>query len=216
MQHGLLSDCIVLPGESLEGFQAVLASHFERFMPIDGVERAMIEDMAAAIWRVRRAWSIENTRMAEALDPDSTAGTPSRITAAFRELATSPDFALLHRYETRIHMMYQRAFHNLLLVRNAIPPPNLMDVPAIPNEPNPGEHPLSNSSLRSSPPLTDSASNSPSPAIPNEPSPTFEHPLSNSSPRPSPRLRDSASNSPSPKPRLPPSPPEAEDRDIGE
>ena len=132
MQHGLLSDCIVLPGESLEGFQAVLASHFERFTPVDGVERAMIEDMAAALWRVRRAWSIENTRMTEALDPDSTAGTPSRIAAAFRELATSPDFALLHRYETRIHMMYQRAFHNLLLVRNAIPPANLVDVPAIP------------------------------------------------------------------------------------
>ena len=53
MQHGLLSDCIVLPGESLEGFQAVLASHFERPMPVDGVERAMFEDSNPA-WTSRR------------------------------------------------------------------------------------------------------------------------------------------------------------------
>ena len=38
----------------------------------------------------------------------------------------------MHRYETRLHMIYQRAFHNLLLLRAAIP-----------NDPSPiSEHPL--------------------------------------------------------------------------
>ena len=33
----------------------------------------------------------------------------------------------MHRYETRLHLMYQRALHNLLLLRTAV----------IPNEPSP-------------------------------------------------------------------------------
>jgi len=36
----------------------------------------------------------------------------------------------MHRYETRLHMVYQRALHNLLLLRAAVP-----------NEPSPiSEH----------------------------------------------------------------------------
>ena len=50
----------------------------------------------------------------------------SRMAAAFSELAATPQLGLLHRYETRLHVMYQRAFHNLVLMRN----------PAVRNEPN--------------------------------------------------------------------------------
>lgn len=49
----------------------------------------------------------------------------SRLAGAFAELASTPQLGLLHRYETRLHVMYQRAFHNLLLMRN----------PAVRNEP---------------------------------------------------------------------------------
>jgi hypothetical protein len=51
----------------------------------------------------------------------------ARIAGSFRQLAASPELALLHRYETRLHMMYQRALHNILLLRTL----------AIPNEPSP-------------------------------------------------------------------------------
>jgi len=37
-------------------------------------------------------------------------------------LAPRPEFELLHRYETRLHMQYQRALHNFLLVRQACMP----------------------------------------------------------------------------------------------
>ena len=37
--------------------------------------------------------------------------------AAFGELAAQPKLALLHRYEARLHLMYQRALRNLLLLR---------------------------------------------------------------------------------------------------
>src|SRR5882724_470425 len=57
--HGLLSDCLVLPGELRAGFDALLAEYLARFGPRDGVELSIIEEMTACYWRMRRAWSIE-------------------------------------------------------------------------------------------------------------------------------------------------------------
>ncbi len=127
IRHGLLSECVVLPGESVDSFAELLAQHIERFDPVDGVEFGMIEEMASAYWRLRRSWAIENTLMAEALADQPPGDDVARITAAFRRQAASPELALLHRYETRLHLMYQRALHNILLLR----------VAGIPNEPNP-------------------------------------------------------------------------------
>jgi hypothetical protein len=127
LRHGLLSDCVVLPGESVEGFAQLLAEHIERFDPVDGVEFGMIEEMAAAYWRLRRSWAIENTLLADALAAQPPGDDVARITAAFRKQAASAELALLHRYETRLHLMYQRALHNILLLR----------VAGIPNEPSP-------------------------------------------------------------------------------
>ncbi|HEV3199696.1 MAG TPA: hypothetical protein VGZ73_17450, partial [Bryobacteraceae bacterium] len=54
VSHGLLSDSVVLPGESLEGFDTLFNQYMERFAPVDCVEEAMIEEMAASWWRMRR------------------------------------------------------------------------------------------------------------------------------------------------------------------
>jgi len=126
-RHGLLSDCVVLPGESRDAFNALLAQHIERLDPADGVEFGMIEELAASYWRLRRSWAIENHLLAEGLATQPAGDDVARIAASFRQLASSPELALLHRYETRLHLMYQRALHNLLLLRTA----------GIPNEPSP-------------------------------------------------------------------------------
>ena len=131
IRHGLLSNCVVLEGESQEAFDALIAQLIERFQPVDGVELATVEEMAASLWRIRRAWAIE-TRMLD----NHTAAQPEgdlldRITAAFTEPNHALGQALMHRYETRLHLMYQRAFHNLLILRQEIPNSR------IPNEPNP-------------------------------------------------------------------------------
>jgi hypothetical protein len=126
IRHGLLSDCVVLPGESLEAFAQLRADYIDRFAPADGVEFGMIEEMAAAYWRLRRTWAIENNLLAEAVAAQPPGDDVARITAASRH-AASPELALLHRYEARLHLMYQRALHNILLWRIA----------GMPNEPNP-------------------------------------------------------------------------------
>ncbi len=126
-RHGLLSKCAVLEEESREVFESLLAQYENRFQPADDIEFGMIEEMMSAYWRLRRAWAIE-TRLLE----DQITGAPAddalgSITAAFSAAAGPGPLALMHRYETRLHMMYQRALHNLFLLRAS----------AIPNEPNP-------------------------------------------------------------------------------
>jgi len=127
LRHGLLADCIVLQGESRQGFQDLLQEHVERFDPSDAVEFGMIEEMASAQWRLRRLWAIETDTFDESLAAEPEGTSLRRIAAAFRKLASGPALTLIHRYETRLHMMYQRAFQNLLVLRAT----------NIPNEPNP-------------------------------------------------------------------------------
>ena len=117
IRHGLLADCVVLRNESGQAFQALLSHHLDRLAPADGVEFGMIEEMAAAYWRMRRAWAIETRLLDDAVDAQNAPDELGRIAAAFSGLAASPELALLHRYETRLHLMYQRGLHNLLLLR---------------------------------------------------------------------------------------------------
>jgi hypothetical protein len=121
LRHGLLAKCIVLSDESPEAFHTLVAEHLARFAPAGGVELGMVEEMAAALWRLRRAWAIE-TRLLDGASASQPPADPlSRIAAAFSELASSPQFALLNRYESRLHCMYQRALRNLLLLRALVP-----------------------------------------------------------------------------------------------
>ena len=116
IRHGLLAKCVVLENESGPCFDQLVAEHTGRFAPADGVEFGMIEEMAAAYWRMRRAWVIENRLMEKALRHQPPGDEAARIAAAFSELAASPELNLLHRYETRLHRIYQRAFCNLALL----------------------------------------------------------------------------------------------------
>lgn len=127
ISHGLLSDCIVLAGESREGFETLLAQHLGRFNPLSGVEVGLIEEMAAAYWRMRRAWAIEKSLLGEGLASQPQGKEHARIMGSFRQLAASPELSLLHRYEARLHRMYQRALQNIILLRTI----------DLPNEPSP-------------------------------------------------------------------------------
>jgi hypothetical protein len=131
IRHGLLAKCVVLENESGPCFDDLVAQHTERFAPADGVEFGMIEEMAAAYWRMRRAWAIENRLMEKALRNQPPGDEAARIAAAFSELAATPELNLLHRYEARLHRIYQRALFNLALLGEC----------KLPNEPSPiSEH----------------------------------------------------------------------------
>jgi len=83
----------------------------------------MIKEIAASYWRIRRAWAIESQMLSMRKQAGPTE--IDRMTEAFGELAARPKLSLLHRYESRLHIMFQRGLHNLLVLRQA----------EIPNEP---------------------------------------------------------------------------------
>jgi len=128
VRHGLLSRCLVLEDESAKAFNSLLETHIQRFRPTDDVELGIVEEMTASMWRLRRSWAIETSMLDSAsAAPDAPSEPLARIAAAFNSRADSAALPLAHRYETRLHMIYQRSLRILLLLRAAVP-----------NEPNPG------------------------------------------------------------------------------
>ena len=117
----------VLRDESPEGFQAVLDDHLCRFQPADGVEVSLVEEMVASHWRLRRAWALEARLLENESAAQPSGDALDRIANAFADLAAKPALGLLHRYQTRLHLNYQRALHTMLLLRAA----------EMPNEPSP-------------------------------------------------------------------------------
>jgi hypothetical protein len=113
--------------ESLESFEALLTQHLDSLQPADGVEFGMVEEMVSSYWRMRRAWAIETRMLEDASNAQAESDPVGSIAAAFTSLAASPALALMHRYETRLHLVYQRSLHNLMLLRAL----------AVPNEPSP-------------------------------------------------------------------------------
>src|ERR1700678_432245 len=136
IRHGLCAKCIVVEGESRENFLTLMQQHVDRFQPAGEVEFGMIEEMCASYWRQRRAWSLEtamfNKQMALQPDGGMTDRMMDHMVVAFDTLAASHSLSLLHRYETRLHLMYQRALRTLIMLRTV----------EMPNDPSPiSEHP---------------------------------------------------------------------------
>jgi hypothetical protein len=145
LKHGMLSQYILIPGESAEAFHALAADLFAEFRPLGSTEEDLVEMMVAARWRRSRIWSMEKTcftkRMAkeycEAVEPlpdaEETAG------LAFAALANETrTLDLVNRYESRYDRQYFRAHRRLLDIQDRrtrnepdnTPPPALGPVPA--------------------------------------------------------------------------------------
>src|ERR1700722_8901502 len=61
IKHGVLSECIVLPGERADSFQSLTADLFEEHRPVGSTEEDLVEMMAVSRWRRMRIWSLEKT-----------------------------------------------------------------------------------------------------------------------------------------------------------
>src|SRR5580692_5344406 len=132
LRHGMCAKCIVLDHESRENFLILLQQHVDHFQPANEVEFGMIEEMCASYWRQRRAWSIETGMLDKQIALQPGENIAERMAGAFDTLAAAPSLPLLHRYETRLHLMYQRALRTFTILRTACPP----------NDPSPiSEHP---------------------------------------------------------------------------
>jgi hypothetical protein len=113
----------MLTNEDPGNFELLLQQFVARFAPLDDVEFGLVEEMASATWRMRRGWLAETELLDQAIlrhpvyEPTKMKDERRALAAAFTELSASPALALLHRYETRLSRMYQRALRNLLALR---------------------------------------------------------------------------------------------------
>lgn len=127
LKHGMSSTkMFLLQNESPEQWQQMLAACVEEFQPDNEFEHKLVEEIAYAKWRLRRAWISENAitdiemeEKAEAFAAKyDRADEGVRQGSAFKSLAgDGHTLALLMRYETRVERAYKRAIKTLEDVR---------------------------------------------------------------------------------------------------
>ena len=133
VKHGLLSNTVLLPGESEYHFQQLLDSLIQTYNPQTDAEAKLVEQIAAVTWFQLRLLGIETetlaTRMelqAQVLDAHVANLTPSRrIALAYAELAdTSRVPANLDRHSTRLGRQLDRLHNQLLRLQSLRPQPS--------------------------------------------------------------------------------------------
>jgi hypothetical protein len=149
LRHGLLAKAVVLKIESTSVFGQFFDEHLQKLNPVDGPEYAIVEEIVAAAWRLRRLWAIESTLYNQAVDRSTSNTLPGQAADAFTALGSSNQLQLLDRYESRLQRMCQRALKTLDQFRKlpkVQPHPEPNEPILKPSEVNArGEHPVAES-----------------------------------------------------------------------
>ena len=88
LKHGLTSSRVVLPHESQEAYDKLEASLINRFKPADDLESELVQEMAAARWRLRR---IEAMEAALFKRPSNNTRKPAHPTPSTSPMPRSPN-----------------------------------------------------------------------------------------------------------------------------
>jgi len=122
-RHGLRSNkLLVLQNENPEAWQEMLDACVEEFQPVNEFEQRLVEEIASAKWRLRRAWTVETALWDREMDEQheefsrsyrmSDEGT--RQALAFKALAEKGKaLSLIGRYESRLKRDYRNAIKAL-------------------------------------------------------------------------------------------------------
>jgi len=89
-QHGLLSEAVILQGESAERFNDLHDSLIEEFQPETPTEVGLVETMVVCRWRLMRIWILENSAVAHEIRKQAVANElgnkPTQAALAYRTL----------------------------------------------------------------------------------------------------------------------------------
>ena len=133
LKHGLRSEkMLVLSNESEANFDSLVKACETHFTPANAFEAELVQEIAAARWRLRRAWIVETNLIDEEMHKQSDKlrerygefDEGTRIASAFRSLADETNaLNLVTRYETRLRRSFQTTLEILQKIK-------------MPNEPN--------------------------------------------------------------------------------
>ena len=82
LSHGLTARTMVLPGESSEEFDELLAAHYAYYEPDGPTETALVREIAAILWRQTRLLGYETGLLQKRMDKFRSAWT--RIATMYR------------------------------------------------------------------------------------------------------------------------------------
>lgn len=137
--HGLTAATIIVEGESAEKWQQLLDSCIAQFQPATDLEYELVEEIAAARWRIRRSRSVETAMINMQIEKQR-----NHIDTEYRQ----PDYSLRHasaiqglganlalidRYDIRVRRNFERAVKNFYQLRAKR---NLEENAFLPDEPN--------------------------------------------------------------------------------
>lgn len=118
-KHGLRSNkMFVLQNENPEAWQAMLDACIEEFAPANAFEQKLVEEIAFAKWRLRRAWTVETALWDHEMEEQAEAFSQKfevsdegiRKALAFKALAENGKaLSLIGRYESRLKRDYRNA-----------------------------------------------------------------------------------------------------------
>jgi hypothetical protein len=152
IRHGILTQTVVLEGESKDRFEELHAALIAEFQPATTTEAALVETMSIARWRHLRVLAIQKAGLDLEMAREEIPASPAhRAAIVFKNLADNSSFLeLLNRYEVSFDRQFSRALSLLLKLRAHSPqsaaslPLSLSsltcatwDEPVFPDEPNP-------------------------------------------------------------------------------
>ncbi len=117
LKHGLTSGRVVLPHESQEAYDKLEASLINRFKPADDLESELVQEMAAARWRLRRIEAMEAALFKKAIKQHEEAGTPDALDIAYAEVAESKSYRMLVRHSSQLRRAFEKAWKELQLIQ---------------------------------------------------------------------------------------------------
>ena len=117
LKHGLTSSRVVLPHESQEAYDKLEASLINRFKPADELESDLVQEMAAARWRLRRIEAMESALLRKAIRQHEEAVTPDALDIAYAEVAESKSYRMLVRHAAQLRRAFEKAWKELQLIQ---------------------------------------------------------------------------------------------------
>ena len=103
-RSGLCSTEVILPGESLEEFEAMKLDYCRQIKPLaDGIERTLFDELVAAAWKLRRAQRLETELLSQSGD----------LLEQLDDDKLQKKFDNLARHRTRLERTFYRAMKEL-------------------------------------------------------------------------------------------------------
>jgi hypothetical protein len=118
LQHGLFATTVVLASEDPQEFRAILNDYCDYYQPVGRVEHDIIYQIAACVWRMRRAYAMET----ELLDKAAGAITYARsatqqLVDGYFNVSDSAGAKNLDRLQARLDRTQSRLIHDFFLLR---------------------------------------------------------------------------------------------------